>query len=86
MKTVTKITSKIKDTWVQASVFNEPFNCNPIPPAPTNPKIVDSRILISQRYIPTPAIVVMMQILEISISMNHKIQLPVLKEAFCTLI
>ena len=55
--TVAKITSKIVETCVHARVLIDPFNCKPIPPAPTRPNIVDSLIFISQRYIPTPAIV-----------------------------
>ena len=57
IKTVTKITSRIVDTCVHARVLMDPFNWRPMPPAPTRPKIVDSRMFISHRYMPTPAMV-----------------------------
>ena len=38
-----------------ARVLIDPFNCKPMPPAPTSPRMVDSRMLISQRKMPTPA-------------------------------
>ena len=40
---------KISVTCGQASTFSEACSCSPIPPAPTSPRIVDSRMLMSQR-------------------------------------
>ena len=44
-------------TCVQASTLIEALSCMPIPPAPTIPKMVEPRTLMSQRKTPTPAIV-----------------------------
>ena len=44
INTVAKMTKRIIDTCVQANVFKDPLSWSPMPPAPTSPKILDSRI------------------------------------------
>ena len=53
--TVARITSRISETWVHASVEIELSSCRPMPPAPTSPSTVDSRMLMSQRNTEMPA-------------------------------
>ena len=47
--TAARITIRIMDTCGQASVESEASSCRPMPPAPTRPRIADSRMLMSQR-------------------------------------
>jgi hypothetical protein len=47
--------SRISDTWVQASEVSAALSCRPMPPAPTRPTTVDSRMLMSQRNTAMPA-------------------------------
>ena len=53
--TVAMITSRISDTCVQASVVIAALSGRPMPPAPTSPSTVDSRMLMSQRNTEMPA-------------------------------
>jgi len=53
--TASRITIRISDTWGQASVFSDDDSCSPMPPAPTKPSTVDSRMLMSQRNTAMPA-------------------------------
>src|SRR4029079_18179940 len=53
--TVPMMTSRISDTWVQASVVIAALRGRPMPPAPTRPSTVDSRMLMSQRNTEMPA-------------------------------
>jgi hypothetical protein len=53
--TVAIMIKSINDTRVQASVVIAAFRGRPMPPAPTRPSTVDSRMLISQRNTEMPA-------------------------------
>ena len=53
--TVPRMTRKITVTWGQASVLSEAWSWRPMPPAPTRPRMVDSRMLMSQRKTAMPA-------------------------------
>ncbi len=47
--TVARIMSRMRVTCGQASTLSEDSSANPRPPAPTRPRTVDSRMLMSQR-------------------------------------
>src|SRR3546814_11946302 len=53
--TVAMMTSRMTETCVQASRLIEALSCRPMPPAPTSPRTVHSRLLISQRHTEMPA-------------------------------
>ena len=53
--TVTKIKINSMVTLGQASVARAPSSLTPMPPAPTKPNTVDSRMLMSQRNTLMPA-------------------------------
>src|SRR5262245_19524655 len=53
--TVAMMISRMSDTWVQASMVIAALSGSPMPPAPTRPSTVDSRMLMSQRNTETPA-------------------------------
>src|SRR5215472_9958882 len=53
--TVAMMMSRMSETWVQASVVIAALSGRPMPPAPTSPSTVDSRMLMSQRNTETPA-------------------------------
>src|SRR6266404_3146804 len=53
--TVAMMISRMSDTWVQASMVIAALSGSPMPPAPTRPSTVDSRMLMSQRNTEMPA-------------------------------
>ena len=53
--TVDRIAIRITLTCGHASVFSDASSCRPMPPAPTRPSTVDSRMLMSQRNTLMPA-------------------------------
>ena len=50
-----KMAIKMSVTCGQARTFNDACSCSPMPPAPTRPSTVDSRMLMSQRNTDIPA-------------------------------
>ena len=53
--TVAMMTRRIIETSVQARLRIEALSWRPMPPAPTSPSTVDSRMLMSQRNTEMPA-------------------------------